>query len=226
MGTASLLARALWLAALAALPAGLVGIETTAGDVADKAVYGADDRRDEIQTEVLLGQPSVDQSAIKAAGARTVAMFNKGSLEYNADRNVFEANWATLATQQQLCSAVAFAAQAAVSFCSGTVVKWNATTGTGLVATAGHCFDLDKTANGCQQKPSCDTFFVFDYTSSISQTGSKIEFPARNVYDCARVAQCDVRSGLTLPIYDYAVAEITGAIAPTIKTCDWEDDGA
>ena len=68
---------------------------------------------------------------------------------------------------------------------------------------SGHCFDIDKTTAGCQRSGSCDTLFVFDYTDTSATTSTKLVFPAKDVYDCASLYLCDVRSGMSLPVYDF-----------------------
>ena len=110
-------------------------------------------------------------------------------------------------------------------------MDWDPIGKTGLVATAGHCFDTDTATDGCQGVAQCDVMFVFDYTDSISRDpeSGEISIPAANVYDCASIPACDVRcSGCgVLASYDYAL----GAIAAELSTieieqaCSWPNDG-
>lgn len=115
-----------------------------------KGVYGSDDRADESETHVLKDQDSVDQSQIKDAGQQTVALIHKAELFYEASSNTFKMSTTVLADAYALCAGEAFAQQPTAAFCSGTVVHWNDETKTGLVATAGHCFDDDEVSEGCQ----------------------------------------------------------------------------
>jgi hypothetical protein len=195
------------------LLAGLVG--TCVAQSAPKAVYGDDDRVDQ-SGEAL-------QAAFKLAGAHTVALFEKTALSYDVATNEFKVNsWGltTLGEDKALCDGQPFASQIHPAECSGTVVSWNATTRSGLVATAGHCFDTDSDTDGCQLDTVCSMYFVFDFVDSTSPSGV---IPASKVFDCAAVTHCDVRLGMGMT-YDYAVAEISAEFQGSPERCSYEDD--
>ena len=71
---------------------------------------------------------------------------------YEASSNTFKMSTTVLADAYALCAGEAFAHQPTAAFCSGTVVQWDDQTKTGLVATAGHCFDSDEVSEGCQME--------------------------------------------------------------------------
>lgn len=104
---------------------------------------GADDRTDESSAHVI--KNGIDATLIKQAGRQTVALIKKADLTYDARSNTFKGTTANLASTYGLCAGEAFAQQPTAAFCSGTVVEWDPLTGSGLVATAGHCFDDDET---------------------------------------------------------------------------------
>lgn len=103
------------------------------------------------------------------------------------------------------------------------------------VVQAGHCFDADGDADGCQKEsgsatlsapppygesdslnadPSaCPFYFVFDLTDD-KQNGNTLTIPGANVYDCTVVTSCDVRGGGWSNggnYQDFALATITSA---------------
>ena len=130
-----------------------------------KGIYGVDDRTDESAASVCAGEGCGGRpvpAAVKAVGgAATVALVSRTSLVYNATSNAWHPSGLTVASnlgvQLNLCdtdpvtnTTLRFSHQPVLSSCSGTVVTWNAATGEGLVATAGHCFDANPNLNGCQ----------------------------------------------------------------------------
>lgn len=113
----------------------------TAASRSPKGVYGdTDDRLDESASSGI-------SSALRAAGASTVALVPKDAIVYNSDANTWSAAQSvqTLQETYNLCSTddttgalTAFKDQLTLSSCSGTVVAWDAETKTGTVATVRH----------------------------------------------------------------------------------------
>lgn len=126
-----------------------------------KGVYGVDDRTDESQSTSCVGE-TCDSSGLPAeilsVAASTVAMVPRQNLRYDVDTNTWVPTTAqTLQGAMGLCHTDSttgevprFGDQPVPSSCSGTVVQWDSATGTGLVATAGHCHDTVSESNGCQ----------------------------------------------------------------------------
>ena len=126
-----------------------------------KGVYGTDDRTDESRAAECVGETctgSISAELRSVGSGSTVTLVQRNKLFYHAGTN----SWApispvTLGQSQRMCdtdeatgAAPRFSDQPVPGSCSGTVVQWDPDTGTGLVATAGHCFDEDDTINGCQ----------------------------------------------------------------------------
>ena len=122
----------------------LTGVEAqTSRDAgrSPKGIYGATDNR--LDESAISGI----SAALRAAAAATVALVPKTAIVYNAGANTWGAA-ATVQTLQEsynLCdtdattgTATAFKDQLTPSSCSGTVVKWDSTTKTGIVATVRH----------------------------------------------------------------------------------------
>ena len=172
--------------AVLALLAGRAESQKTAADERfQKGVYGTDDRTDETRAASCVGEScdgTISAPLRDVATSATVALIPRRNLQYDAATN----SWiprisVTLAEAQNMCptdpvtgTATRFADQPTAGSCSGTVVQWDPATGTGLVASAGHCFD-EGDANGCQ-----------------NAAGDLIHVPERSA-DCvyASDGQCD-----------------------------------
>ena len=125
-----------------------------------KGVYGTDDRTDESSAATCVGEDCVGSlsAAVRAVGSATVALIPRSKLRYDADTNSWlPTSASTLGSEHNMCATdsgtgqpTRFVDQPTPGSCSGTVVQWDAATGTGLVASAGHCFDADADVNGCQ----------------------------------------------------------------------------
>jgi hypothetical protein len=130
-------------------------------EASDKGVYGTDDRTDESRATTCVGETcegSLSDALRSVGSGSTVALVPRRKLRYDADTNSWiPTSASTLGSGHNLCEtdlttgeATRFAEQPIPASCSGTIVQWDSDTGTGLVASAGHCFDEDAGTNGCQ----------------------------------------------------------------------------
>ena len=126
-----------------------------------KGVYGTDDRTDETRAAACVGEAceGAISAPLRAVGsASTVALIPRRRLSYDARTNSWiPRSSMTLGEAFNMCpadsttgTATRFVNQPTPASCSGTVVQWDPSTKTGLVASAAHCFDEDGDTNGCQ----------------------------------------------------------------------------
>ena len=126
-----------------------------------KGVYGTDDRTDETRAAACVGEAceGAISAPLRAVGsASTVALIPRSRLSYDARTNSWVPRSSmTLGEAFNMCpadsttgTATRFVNQPTPASCSGTVVQWDPSTKTGLVASAAHCFDEDGDTNGCQ----------------------------------------------------------------------------
>ena len=149
-----------------------------------KGIYGEDDRLDESSAS------GISDALRSVATGATVALISKTKLVYDQSSNTWSTtSTSTLGTSQNLCvidpatgTQPVFFDQLNPSTCSGTVVHWNATTQSGLVASAGHCFDSDSAANGCQHSAGGLSAPPI-YGTSADLQGSPTDFPYFFVFD-------------------------------------------
>ncbi len=125
-------------------------------------MYGTDDRTDESRAAAGCVGETCDGSisaALRSVGSgSTVALIRRESLWYREATNSWHPTSAlTLGQARGMCStdevtgeATRFIDQLVPGSCSGTVVQWDQKAGTGLVASAGHCYDAHQRINGCQ----------------------------------------------------------------------------
>ncbi|RMF85897.1 MAG: serine protease, partial [Planctomycetota bacterium] len=134
--------------------------------VAERVIYGNDDRRDWYQ--ILPGE-TVIQSLEQAVCVvvTTSEVTDNGDGTYTLST----VNWTSVGGSP-VCTSERFYNQRTIGFCSGFLV------GNDLIATAGHCvdsFDCGSTA------------FVFGFDQQSATVGPDIVVPADNVYFCAGI---------------------------------------
>lgn len=235
--------------------------------VSRKGIFGKDDLTDESKAKGCAGEAcsgSVTSAVQRIAKAASVALVRRSVLEYDAKRNAWvprrtirgrELTGRTIGSRYNLCTndsatgkRARFQDQHSLASCSGTVVKWNATAGTGLVATTGHCFDKDKYRSGCQNTdghllaPPNRTQQCKSANNGVCEDSGRLRsnYYARYhpyAYTCpAGSDEVDCGHGRTAPknslcdflfVFDYDDHTVTRNLKPydPKDNCTWNNDG-